>query len=139
MSVTVEQALVAVLLADSGLAALVDEKVYPLVIPAGVDLPAVGYRLASTEFKYDMDGQAPPEIATVSFYAWADDYAEASTLGQALRTALKNQKGSVAVGEESGTLVCFLAGYADEVERIEPEGGFRYAKRLDVEAVWKPD
>ena len=112
----VEQALVAVLEAYSGLTDLVTTtRIYPMKLPANATLPAVTYQRISGA-REDMMGE-PTGLARPVFQvtAWADDYLEAKTVATQVRKALDGYEGQA--GGSSG--VWSWIGMLNDVDMVD--------------------
>ena len=86
----VETSLYSRLTTFAGLAALVSNRVYPLIMPQGATYPAVTYQRISTEPREVAMG-ADPGIARPRFQvtAWAETFAGAKAAGDQIRLALE--------------------------------------------------
>ena len=73
---------------NSGVAALVGRRVYPLVIPQDEALPAVAYRRVDTPRVYSHDGYSGLARPRFQFDCVATSYAAAAELATAVRVAL---------------------------------------------------
>ncbi len=89
----VEQQLTAVLEANATVAALVTTagvaRIYPLLMPQGVTLPAISYQRVATIPHDDLELAQNHERVRVQIDCWDDDYAGAKALAAAVRTALQ--------------------------------------------------
>lgn len=85
---TIEQGLVAELLADSGVSAVVGTKVHPGAIPQGQSLPAIVYNRISTPRDVALGG--PVNVVGIRFRidCWHTSYASVKALAAAVRSAL---------------------------------------------------
>jgi hypothetical protein len=99
--VTVESAVVALLAADTGLAALVGARVYQLKLPQKVTLPAVRVQLVDELPAYHLRGTVVLTGARVQTDVYAaeasgaDPYAGATAVAEAVDAALSGLKGDV--------------------------------------------
>lgn len=79
-----EEAIVAYLLADSTLSALVSTRVFPLSRLQGSALPAVTYQRISGAPLYADDGEAGLTEARLQVDTWAETYSAAKTAARAV-------------------------------------------------------
>ncbi len=84
---TIEEAVYSRLTDDGAVAAQVGTRVYPLVIPQDVDLPAIAYQVISSEAKWSHSGPSGLTQTRVQLTIVADDYATAKATDQAVRAA----------------------------------------------------
>ena len=85
---TIEQGLVAELLADTATAAIVGTRVHPGSIPQGGKLPAIVYNRVSSLRENDLDGPADFVQVRMRVDCWENTYAGVKTLAAAVRAAL---------------------------------------------------
>jgi len=93
--VTVEKAVVARLASDAGVAALVGQRVYQLIMPQKPTLPAVRVQLISDPEFYHLRGgsvAARARVQTDVFTAAASGYDAATTLAAVVDTVLSGAK-----------------------------------------------
>jgi hypothetical protein len=86
--VSIEQGLVAHLLADSAVAAIVGTGVYPGAIPQGKDSPAIVYNRISTDRDIDMDGPSDFVRVLMQVDCWHTSYSQVKALADAVRAAI---------------------------------------------------
>ena len=84
----IEQVIVTKLTAHVGLAAEIDDRVYPNQLPQRATLPAVVYTRISTLF-YQTRDSSSLERPRFQFDCWGGSYGEARTVAQQLRLALR--------------------------------------------------
>ena len=108
----------AYIVAQSAITSLVEQRVYPVILPQKVTMPAISYREDSHDLDETFDGQTG---LTESFYmvdAFGSTYSEATDVGDAIRAALKNHKGDL--GGIGVSKISLVNGpetvYEDEVE-----------------------
>jgi len=101
---TIEEAIYAHLIADSGVSALVSTRIYPLMIPQDIALPAIAYQRISGPRQTAHDG--PIEIAAGRFQITCQgtSYGSAKDVANAVRQALDGYAGPVVSGAESVTV-----------------------------------
>ena len=85
---SIEQGLVAHLLADGPTAAIVGTRVHPNVRPQDGELPAIVYQRISTARETDLDGPSDFVQARMRLDLWDSSYAGAKALGDTVRVAL---------------------------------------------------
>lgn len=104
---TLESQLYRILSADSGVSALVSARIYPLVIPQDVALPAIAYQRISGPRDHDQLGPTGLQEARMQFTVQASSYASAKAVSEAVRAALDG------FGGKSGILATFLENEFD--------------------------
>jgi len=87
---TIEQGLVAELIGDAGVTAIVGTKVHPGAIPQDTELPAIVYTRVSTPRELALDGTVEAVAARFRLDIWHTSYSNVKTLAEAVRTALNN-------------------------------------------------
>ena len=92
---TLEEGLYAHLVADSGVAALVSTRVYPLLVPQDATLPAIAYQRISGPRDHSHTGTTGLALARIQLTLIASSYANAKALGTAVRTAMAGLRGSM--------------------------------------------
>lgn len=99
---TVEQGLVAELLAASGVTDIVGTKVHPGKIPQGLDSPAVVYNRVSSPRELALDGTAASVAVRLRLDCWHTSQSGAWSLAAAVRAALNSVGvgGNVTLGAE---------------------------------------
>jgi hypothetical protein len=93
--VTLEQGLVAHLQSDAGVSALVETRIYPLVVPQDATLPALAYQRISGPRDHAHDGPTGLARARVQLTYVASTYAAAKELAEAARAALDGFSGTM--------------------------------------------
>jgi hypothetical protein len=84
----IEQRVTAVLLAAADVTALVGNRIFPVVVRQNTRLPAITYARQSSERDYVLTGSLHYARALIGLTAWANEYAEARALADAIRQAL---------------------------------------------------
>lgn len=79
------------LLADTGIAAIVGNKVFALVIPEGTVLPCLSFQRLSGQPANTLSGHSGLEAISVQIDAWGKTYTEAKELAKAVRAAMPAQ------------------------------------------------
>jgi hypothetical protein len=110
-----EEALIARLIADSGVAAIAAGRVYPGARPQGAALPAIVLHRIDGAPLYADEGEVGLAEARIQIDCWATTYGEAKTLARAVTGALSGFAGTVA-----GTVFQFIEL---DAERDLREGG----------------
>ena len=107
---TIEEALRARLVADTAVAGMVGQRIYPLVAPAKAALPAIVYQRISGMRVATHDG--PSELAhpRIQFACIGTTYAGAKNLANAVRVALDGYSGT------SSEVQVFVALLANEFD-----------------------
>lgn len=90
----IESELVTILLADPGVSALVGTSVFPVVIRESATLPAITYQRLSGERTYTLGGASGWATVHVGITGWANGYAAARALADAVRVALDAYTGT---------------------------------------------
>lgn len=85
----VEQQIYTVLTADPTVSGLVGTRIYPLLMPQGVTLPALSYQRVATAPHDDLEGTQNHEWVRIQIDVWDADYAGAKTLADAVHAALQ--------------------------------------------------
>lgn len=92
---TLEAGIYAHLIADSGVAALVATRIYPLLVPQDATLPALAYQRISGPRDHAHTGATGLAFARMQLTYVAASYNEAKSLGEAVRAAMDGLKGSM--------------------------------------------
>jgi hypothetical protein len=90
----IEQAVYAILAADSGVDALVTDRIYLDFIPQNKPLPAIVVNRDGTDHEHDMSGASGLAMARMAVDYFANDRLAARTLAEAGRQALQGQSGT---------------------------------------------
>ena len=106
----IEEALFTRLSGFAGLVALVAARIYPVVLPQDVTLPAVSYQRVSGPRTSAMGSDPGLSHPRFEVSAWSEDYLTAKTVKEQIRAALQRWRGTV-----SGVVVIdtFLLGERD--------------------------
>lgn len=92
----VEKGIVALLLADAAVTAMVGTRVEPAGTAQTLARPNIVYQRVTTNRLYSQDGPAGSGDARVQLSIWADTYATVKDLADKVRTALEGYRGTVA-------------------------------------------
>ena len=90
-----EEALIAKLLADSGVSALVGTHIHPGVRPQAGPLPAIVFNMISANPSYSDDGEDGIEEARIQLDCWGATYSSAKTVARAVKAAVSAFGGTV--------------------------------------------
>lgn len=115
---------------DSAVAAVLGDRLFPVVVPAGTDLPNATYQLITETDPATLDGTVGLLNATFQVSVWATTYDVAKNLANLVRTALKNVSGTIAsmdVDRMAVSQVRDLSWISDENEQQS-----RYGRAIDV-------
>jgi len=82
------------LVAQAGITNLVSTRVYPVIMPQKPTFPAITYNDDDSNYTESFDGQTDHVQSIFQLDGWSKTYAEATTVGTAISTALKNTSGS---------------------------------------------
>lgn len=85
---SVETDLKAHLLADAAVAGLIGARLYPDLLPQGVQFPAASWQLVSLIEARDLTGAAGKERARIQISAWARTRIEAIAIGAAIKARM---------------------------------------------------
>lgn len=84
----VEQEIKTLLLADGTVSGLIAMRLYPMLMPQGVTLPAISYQRVATAPINDLEGSQNYEWVRIQIDCWDDDYAGVKALAAAVRAAM---------------------------------------------------
>lgn len=118
-----EEALIAHLLADSGVAALAGTRVYPVLRPQGEPLPAITVTRITGGPGYTLEGSDELADSIAQVDCWAGTYADAKLLARAVKAAAAGVAGVQGV---------FIDAERDSVARPANENIFRTSIDLRV-------
>lgn len=127
---TIEEAIVARVLAFAGTAALVGDRVFPGFIPAGAAHPAIAYQRIGGPPNYVMLGETGAAEARIQITCWGVKYADAAAVAEQVRLALSGFRGQL------GTVMVdslFLEGPTDTTDQ-QPgsDQSKKYGRRLEL-------
>lgn len=125
-----QEALIAKLLAASGVRALVANRVWPGVMPQGSPLPAVVVNLISGAPEYTDDGQTPIASARVQMDGWALTFDAAKAVGRAVKAEL-----SGFAGTQGGVTFHFVMIDAERDDREDGAGAAQYRFRTSIDFI----
>lgn len=104
-----EEALFALLSADTAIAALVGQRIHPVAAPQDVERPFVVYKVTGRTPFAPLSGAATLARARVTITCWADDWKPARDTADAISACLDGYDGSGTV--QAGRLVAVAEGY----------------------------
>ncbi len=116
----IEQTLRSYLLAQPAIAALIGERVYPLVLPQGAALPAITYQRISSVRESSHEGPSGLAHPRFQLNCWSGTYAGARAMADAVRPSVNATR---SLGQAT-----FLV---DDHDDYDPETGL-YRVILDV-------
>jgi hypothetical protein len=108
----------ALISAAAGVTAIAGARVYPAMLPEGVGLPAAVVRLVSNTRVGAIDAAATQHLyrARVQVNALAADFVQAQSLRQAVKAAMKFQRGAI-----GGVTVSSIVDDVDLSDDYDPE------------------
>jgi len=92
---TLEEGLYDHLTNDAGVSALVGTRIYPLVVPQDVALPAIAYQRISGPRDHAHDGPSGLGRARMQFTFVGTSYSQAKSVAEAVRASLDGFKGTM--------------------------------------------
>lgn len=123
-----ESDLLAVLEGNAGVSALVGARIYPLILPQRVTLPAIRYQVISTIPQPTHNGASGLRQYRIQLSVHAATYSAAQAVAEALHTALDAKKAVFGSGTS-----CTVA---NDVPGYDEESG-QYMRHVDVEPWWR--
>lgn len=112
----IEQAVVAMLLADSAITALIGDRVTPVTVRVDAELPSLVYLRLGSERSYTLAGRGGWTSAVIGINAWAHEYAQARSLADAVRNCLDAQDDGTATGVLLATVNDVSDSYDDDLD-----------------------
>jgi hypothetical protein len=89
----IQESIRTVLVQDSGVAAIVGSKIYPVRLPREEDIPAVVYQFQIADPVRSLNGDSGLDLNKIIINCWAARYETAHALAYAVRNALANAAG----------------------------------------------
>lgn len=114
-AIVIESAIRAALLADSTVAGLIGDRVYPLVLPQNPTLPAIVYQRIASPPDLSNDGPAGPLRTRLQLTLWASTWSGSRAIAAAVKAVLHGYSGS-ADGQD-----VLLVAEANETDGYESE------------------
>ena len=109
---TIDDALYELSKADSGLAALISDRVYPDLLPEGVTFPAMTFQEISLTPIYSQDGDSHLDTSRYQFDCYAVTRSGSRAVADALRSLLSGKRTSQSgFAIHSAFLANALSGY----------------------------
>ncbi len=122
-----DEALVDYLLAQAGLTALVETRIFPDYFPQTEQLPAVAYTLEDDSSRQTQQGPSGMREAIYQINTWADTRREAMAVAREVRSALDGYRGAFKDIPISGIFLDSLSR-----ERDSDTGAFCVSMRLTI-------
>ncbi|MBP8291225.1 MAG: DUF3168 domain-containing protein [Caldilineaceae bacterium] len=94
----IEQAVVAMLLANSAVTTLIGTRIFPVAIRQDVTFPSLVYLRLGGERQYTLAGRAGWGNTVIGINCWAREYATARSLADAVRNCLDAQSDGTSTG-----------------------------------------
>lgn len=85
----IEQKIYQTLSSHAGTHALVATRTYPVVLPQGVEFPALTYQVTSEDPENTLDGYSGLSAYRVQIDCWSEGYMESKTLAAEVRAAME--------------------------------------------------
>jgi hypothetical protein len=79
---------------QSGITTLVSTRIYPVILPQEPTYPCITYREDSNDWDETFGGQEGMVDSYYNIDAWAKTFAEVTSIGNAIRSAMQNTVGS---------------------------------------------
>jgi hypothetical protein len=126
----IESGLLAFLVGNTGLTALVGTRIYPLRVPEGAALPALVYYKISGPSEHSKDGDMNLNHPRFQFTAWANKYGDAKAVGTAVTSALN----AFANGSSMGGIVVAQIIVENDTDLHDPQT-LEFGASLDA-TIW---
>ena len=98
MAATIEEAIYAILSNDAATAALVSDRIVPIIQRDGVATPFLTYEIDSSTIDHDLSGPSLLNSKNIRIIAYDETYAMTRALERVVQGALDGFKGDVTVG-----------------------------------------
>lgn len=136
-----ETALRVRMLADAGIQALVESRIYPLRAPAEAVWPLCCYARAGTTPEYNMSGPSDFTKATIRLTWWSRDYDQLDALARAGEKALIPDEGTISVSHGSDEITFDYLRLANQWEDVDEvtnsTGTVLYGVHQEFNAAWE--
>jgi hypothetical protein len=129
---TIEEAVVAKMVADEDIGDLVDTRIYPLLIPQTAALPAIAYQKVSSAKFLAQDGNSHLARSRIQLTLVAETYEDVKELADAVRACWQGYAGTVNYFEIQGAEI-------DAESDSENEGRSLQAASLTVQPIVRMD
>jgi len=120
---TIETVLYSILTADVGVSSLIATRLYPMIIPQGINMPAMTYQKISGQWQINMAGPHNMSRERFQFNCWAKTYSETRALAEAVREILNGYDSTV------NTIKVHLITLENEFDEIRESDDVRQARR----------
>ena len=129
----IEKLLTLLLKNDAGVLAIVANRIYPMLVPQDAAMPALTYQKISGNWQVQMDGPHNMSRERFQINCWAETYAGAKSLADAVRAELNGyDTGNASIGVHLIT----LENETDLLVDVgDMRGTRRYARAMDF-MVW---
>ena len=130
--ISIEEVIWRLLTNNQDIASLADKRVYPNVITAKVEVPAITYQVIATVRGHTMSGPDGLTMKRVQINCWATHYAIVNRLARFVRVLLDGFKGTVG----GRVISCVLLDNEGDMPEMMAESSLnRYGRYLDF-LVW---
>lgn len=130
---TFEQGVYSKLSGTSAIRAIVDYRIYPLVLPQKESLPAITYRIVTNMPVHAMISDATLTGYRLQISCWGETYLSAKSIADAVKTALRDD-----LNATWGAVTVQRCFFDNELDLYEPaEGDFTAAYHIPIDfIVW---
>lgn len=115
-------ALRAVLLSDADILALVDQRIYPMILAQGDRGPSLVYQKISSVPDYSLAGPSKIAQIRVQIDSWAQNIDSATALADAVKNKLNGFAGEISYGDDSPQATLNFKGIFFDSEREDYDG-----------------
>jgi hypothetical protein len=131
MTATLEEAIYTRMSAYAGLAALVDDRIYPGAVPEDIERPAISFQKVSNQPLLTHSGPSGWARSSVQFTIAADDYSGKKAVAEQVRKCWDGYAGTVALGTTDSVAIG-LARIDDRSDIDEASVTAALGERVDV-------
>lgn len=124
------------LLADSAIAGICQDRIYPAELPDGCTFPAVVVTKATGAGEYDLDGDAGLEDSRVQIDSYAVSYELAVELATKIRRNLSGRGPAAASGNPCAVQGAFCINDSDMPASAFERSGPRLRRRMLEFRIW---
>lgn len=128
-----------ILIRDAGVAAILDDRVFPNGLPDATDFPAAVVTKATTLGNYDNAGDVGVEEARVQVDCYAVSAGAVHKLRKNVRRTLSGFRGGPQSGDPCAIQACFVINELDLTEPITERAGPRLRRRMIEFRVWNTE
>lgn len=137
MIADIRPALRAYLLADSGIAALVGDRIYHIKMPQGVTQPSIVFNRISGQGDHHMQGASGLNRPRIQIDCWAKSSADAAVaLANLVKERIDGFKGSVGYGSNSPQDSVTVQGVFFESERDDYDSDSEFYRVSHDYLIW---